>query len=145
MLSNTAATGPPTMVTKDTVLSRHHHLTLFWKYSAHRGRWALSKIREGGKQRTKLPLLNVMIICLEYPGKQLTCYYQKKKKKTPNLKNLERCLVIEKQRQFIERTHEHLKRWLIRDMSILVTRSHFGCTKLAKIKTSNNTNDGKAK
>ena len=45
------------MVTKDTVLSHHHHLTLFWKYSAHRGRWALSKIREGGKQRTKLPLL----------------------------------------------------------------------------------------
>ena len=76
------------MVTKDTVLSRHHHLTLFWKYSAHRGRWALSKIREGGKQRTKLPLLNVMIICLEYPGKQLTCYYQKKKKKNPNPEKL---------------------------------------------------------
>ena len=45
------------MVTKAAVLIRHHHLTLFWKYSAHRGRWALNKMREGGKQRTKLPLL----------------------------------------------------------------------------------------
>lgn len=87
-----------------------------------------------------------MIICLEYPAKQLTCYYQEKEKKNPNLKNLGKVFGYRKtNRQFIERTHEHLKRWLIRDMSIPATRSHFGCTKLAKIKTSNNTNDGKAK
>ena len=102
MLSSIAATGPPTMVTKAAVLIRHHHLTLFWKYSAHRGRWALNKMREGGNRGQSYHYLNVTIICLEYPGKQPTFYYQKKKKtkkqnKTPNLKNSERCLVTEKQ------------------------------------------------
>lgn len=36
-----------------------------------------------------------------------------------------------------------MKRCLIRDMLILITRSHCRCTKLAKIKPSNNTNDAK--
>ena len=98
MLSSIAATGPPTMVTKAAVLIRHHHLTLFWKYSAHRGRWALNKMREGGNRGQSYHYLNVTIICLEYPGKQPTFYYQKtKQNKTPNLKNSERCLVTEKQ------------------------------------------------
>ena len=82
------------------------------------------------------------IVCLEYPGKQPTFYYQKKKTKTkpPKPEKLRK-----RNRQFIERILEHLKRCLIMDMAILITRSHFRCAKLAKIKASNNTNNGKAK
>ena len=102
MLSSIAATGPPTMVTKAAVLIRHHHLTLFWKYSAHRGRWALNKMREGGKQRTKLPLLECDDHMPRVSREATDILLTKKKKtkkqnKTPNLKNSERCLVTEKQ------------------------------------------------
>lgn len=80
------------MVTKDAVLSRHHHLTLFWKHSAHMVRWALNKIREGEKEKTKLPLL-VYDDHMPRVSREATDILITIKK----LKNSKRCLVTEKQ------------------------------------------------
>ena len=70
---------------------------------------------------------------------------KKKKQKTKKKKPPKPEKLRKRNRQFIERILEHLKRCLIMDMAILITRSHFRCAKLAKIKASNNTNNGKAK
>lgn len=146
MLSSIAATGPPTVVTKDAVLIRHHHLTLFWKYQPTEGDGLWVRWDKVGIRGQSYHYLNVTIICLEYPGKQPTFYYQKKKPKTkPQTWKTQKGVWLQRNRQFIERILEHLKRSLTTDMSTLITRSHFGCTKLAKIKTSNSTHDGKAK